>query len=87
MIIGGILRSLAEAEQQRKMAAKLKGKVVLMRKTVLDVNDFDASLGNAVHELLNTRASHANSSAPPSSTPVRRRTTDTYKLIARACCC
>lgn len=36
----------------RKMEKKIKGTVVLMKKNVLDFNDFNASVLDRVHELL-----------------------------------
>lgn len=47
MIIGGIIKKIKESKN-----AQLKGTVVLMRKNVLDLNDFGASLLDGIGEFL-----------------------------------
>lgn len=46
-----------EIEKKKMVSQKIKGTVVLMKKNVLDFNDFNASVLDRVHELFGKRVS------------------------------
>lgn len=50
MLLGKLIYSLS-GENGNNKTKKIKGKAVLMKKNVLDFNDFHASIIDRVHEL------------------------------------
>lgn len=53
-MIHNIIKTITSCDGDKK---KIQGKVVLMKKNVLDFNDFNASILDRVHELLGQRVS------------------------------
>lgn len=76
MLLGGLIDTLTGANK----SARLKGTVVLMRKNVLDLNDFGATIIDGIGEFLgkgvtcqlisSTAVDHGNHYPPPAFSSV-----------------
>ena len=55
MGVGKVLNVIRGEKVNNKIKKKIKGRVVLMKKNVLEFNDFHASITDRVHELFDNR--------------------------------